>query len=253
MTSLEDALSKHCPAKLLEQLAVAHVTIGRYLTSIVDFGEIRLNHCSIFDCDLLYFSYGAPYYRPANHQTQDALELPVVLVFDPAALSQFSRFYPFDTGGVMRGVFGDDWQKKLSNLDELYVTSQPERLVSCFYETNPSYLKGVVTKTVPATEPLKVLHRFLREDLSDLGSDQRQRTIECIAEMPIEVFSGLRWVAYPTCFSKQIARLWGLCYEKFDWFTYEEDVNDNPFALVTLIRQEMRKKFSFLHTSPANK
>lgn len=253
MTTLEDALSKHHPPQLLEQLAVVHVTIGRHLASIANFGAIRPTFCSVFDRDLIYFSYGAPYFRPANRQTQDALEFPIVFVFEPKALSQFWRFYPFDTGGLVRGIFGDRWQKELSDFDELFIDRQPERLVACFYETNPGYLKGTVSSAAPAKEPLKSLHNFLREDLSHLGSDQRQRTIECIAQKPISVFNGLRWVAYPTSFSTEIAKLWGLCSEKFEGFPYEEDVNENPSALVTLIKQEMRSRFRFLHTAPMSR
>jgi hypothetical protein len=234
----------------LPELPLAHLTIARHLQTIIASLGLVPSYCAVFDRAYLYFSYGAPYYRPANRQTQDALELPISFVFSPELLSTIERAYPFDTGAVAGGLCGDDWRGRLS-LDELYVTCSPRSLVHAFYGSNDAYLKGRPRRTpVPAVEPVLLVSRFLLEDLSWLGVDQRQRTIECIAGAGISLLDHLKLIAYPSIYTPQIAELWRAVPRKFDWIAYEADVNENPSSLVTHMSKLIRQRLGYLFNSP---
>lgn len=198
----------------------------------------------------MFFSYGAPYYRPHNHQTEDKLEFPIVFVFDVELLDQFSRFYPFDTGAMGTGAFGSSWQGRLGNLEDLHIARKPERLVACFYESNGQYLRGEVGHAPRGPAPIPTIHAFLSADLSASGVDQRQRTIECIADAPINVLAHLRLVAYPITMSSDVRRLWEACPKKFEPLSYEPDVNDNPAMLMTLLRKQIREKLEHYWKAP---
>lgn len=248
MTKLENAVSS--VSSQLELLSVAHVTVARHVASIVKLRELRPRHCDVFGSDLLYFSYGAPYYRPRNEQTEDALEFPVALLFDVSLLDCVRRFYPFDTGALMQGIFGDRWKNELGDLDEHYVRNRPDRLVSCLYGSNAQYLRGEVRSRVKRVDPLPQLRRFLSTNMAARGVDGRQRTIECVIDRAVSVLRHLRWIGYPSNISRQVRKLWDDSEQKFKFYGYPVDVNENPAALVTLLAKEARREFLHLHEPP---
>ncbi len=249
VTRLETALSA-VNVHSLEPLPFAHVTFGRWLTTIVEARELKPRHCGVMSDSVLYFSYGAPYYRSESYQTEDVLEFPVVFIFDVDLSMEINRYYPFDTGGLVAGVFGGKWRRLFQPLTEFYVTERPDRLVSCFYASNEQYLQGKVQIGVPTVPPLPQVHAFLSKNLSGIGADQRQRTIECLALQPVNLLERLRWVAYPNSLSHLVRRLWEACPKKFQFHGYQPDVNDNPSALVTYLSRIMKKEFQHLYLPP---
>lgn len=252
MPLLEQAISAGFDSTGLAQLAAAHVTVGRYLSSIVDRGSLRPRYCEVLDRDVLYFSYGAPYYRPWNRQTEDLLEFPIVLLFGVEALSLFSRFYPFDSGAVATQLFGPHWSAELHDLEELYATHRPERLVACFYESNQNYLRGKVAAQVPNQSPLPSIHAFLADNISSIGADQRQRTIECVTEAAVTLTRNLLWIAYPNGLAREVGALWNLCPNKFRHYAYDQDTNDNPASLMSHLRMEAKEIFKYLYMPPTD-
>jgi hypothetical protein len=247
--SLESALSKiNC--QVAEQLALAHVTVGRYLSQIIGQASLMPRYCKTFNDDLIYLSYGAPYYKPTAGQTEDALELPIVIILDSDVQGLLDCYYPFDTGAVHAGLFGEDWRNKLSDFDRFRIRKNPERIVSALYGSNGDYLRGRVLRRTAKHEPLPLLRSFLSEDLSIRGADNRQRTIEGVSRNSIDLSRSILWIAYPDLYALDIRDLWLKCTSKFDSFAYEVDVRESPAALVTYINKEARKRFSFLHTPP---
>jgi len=249
-SELETALAR-LRLQRLEQLGLVHLTVAKSLRSILRGRQLIPSHCEKFGTRLLYFSYGLPYYRPKYHQTEEVLEFPVALAFGANSLSKMARFYPYDTGGAADGVFGPIWKTFLSKFDQLYVTTNPERLVSCFYGSNSSYLRGRVRPySARGSKPVDAIHRFLAQDMSLMGADQRQRTIECIADEPFQLLDALDWVAYPATATTDIGLIWKACNQKFRSRRYIPDVNDNPASLVSWIRNMAREDLKHLWESP---
>ena len=250
-TQIERALAQ-LPLQRLEQLGLVHLTVAKSLRSILRGRQLIPSHCETFGTRLLYFSYGLPYYRPKYQQTEEILEFPVALAFGTSSLSRMARFYPYDTGGAASGIFGPRWKTYLSKFDQLYVTTHPERLVSCFYESNLNYLRGRSQPySARGSEPVDTIHRFLVQDMSLRGADQRQRTIECIADEPFQLLDALDWVAYPDTAATDIRLLWNACeHQKFRSRSYVVDVNDNSASLVSIIRDMARKDLGHIWEPP---
>lgn len=248
---LETALAG-TPFKPLEALGLVHITVAKALTGILQGGQLVPSHCETFGTNLLYFSYGLPYYRPPAKQTQDELEFPVAFVFGAERLSSVARFYPYDTGAAAKGLFGDRWTSFLTRFEELYILKRPDRLVSRWYESNANYLKGLVpTRQSGGIDPARRLHHFLWQNMSHLGIDQRQRTIECLVDEPFPIFDALEWVAYPETAETAIRALWlASRQKKFRYEAYHADVNDNPASLVTLIRDKARRELKYMWEPP---
>lgn len=247
-TDLEKALFSISPP-MVEKLAPVHVTLGRWLSIIVQQEELHPQYCDVLGQDALFFSYGAPYYRPKNRQTQDVLEFPVVFVFDSTILSLFNRFYPFDTGALASGLLGSKLLD-IGGLDELYIKSEPQRLVSCFYKSNARYLHGQVQRSIPKIHPLPIIRRQLEKNLTSKNIDQRQRTIECISNKQISLLEHLIYVVFPEPMSRQIRSLWKACPTKFDFHVYRPDINENPSSLITHIAKVLREELMHMWESP---
>lgn len=238
----------------LKRLDLYHVTIGKYISDIISIGKLEPRYCQVFKEKLLYFSYGLPFYRPQNIQTEDAAEFPVVFVFHQNLISGFiEKCFPFDTGGVHQGVFTNRWKTEFNPIDDYCIKNEPERLVWCFYEKNENYLKGHVCTNARSNEdPILKIHKFLSENLARDGVDQRQRTVECISKSPLEILPSLLWVAYPQSISLEVAELWERAQVGFAGYPYEADVNENPSALITHIRKVAKDRFGFRFRPPGS-
>jgi hypothetical protein len=250
MTLLENALAR-TPISTIEQLGLVHLTVARALQGILKSEALIPSHCEVFDRKLVYLSYGLPYYRPRNQQTEDSLLHPIALAFSPNLLGAMERFYPYDTGAARAGLFGRKWTTFLNRFEELYVSDNPQRLVALLYGSNSRYLRGeVASQSDLLMPPLERLTEFLAQNFSSRGVDQRQRTIECISGAIVPVLKELEWVAYPHTATVAIAELWRASSRKFRYESYVADVNDNPAALVTLVRGLARKALAHQSEAP---
>lgn len=190
------------------ELPVAHLTSAKWLASIIRVGRLVPKACKVFNEDLLYFSYGGVFYRTSKLQTEDASALPVAMVFRPHVLDACARLFPFDSGAMANGLFGDTWHATMNPFERRFVVknnlSEAARLlVHCCYEENTRYIDGDPTATLAFPSPaLTALHDFLCQDLSGLatvpnGIDHRQRSIELIASTAVQLAENLIWIGMP--------------------------------------------------------
>lgn len=121
------------PVDLPQLLPPVHSSIVRWFSSIAEKGRLEPRKCSVFNKKLLYLFYGGVFYRPPNVSTKKAVELPIAFVFDPRVLSSIFRYYPFDTGAMAGGRFGE-WKDKLIGVRCLSVLSrQSEAFADAWY------------------------------------------------------------------------------------------------------------------------
>ena len=206
----------------------------------------------MFGKNLLYFSYGGVFYRKSKLQTEQTTELPVALVFSPAAMNLISKLFPFDSGAMAENKFGTDWTRKLSPFDERFSVTTTDaltdarRLVYHLFETNRKYIKGVAsTDARHKKDPLPLLHEFLNSDLSSFNIDHRQRTIEAISEVPVQLAQHLLWIGMPQWRTSTVLS------ELFEWtdpivpqcHTYDCAKNFNPAEIAARLED---KAFEFV-------
>jgi hypothetical protein len=211
--SLERTLfSLPAPPSSFKSLPTCHLTKARWFEVIVRQGQLDPQPDSYFNEKLLYFFYGGVFYRPASKTYEEHIELPIALVFDPSALSSFSRYYPFDTGGMFSGFF-DKWRQKMGDFAETFKISgtdhtAPKRLVYYLFGSNEEYLRGrpsAELKNRPI--PLPLLFDFLTDNLTNNNTDHRQYTIECQATEPVPLNHWLLWIGYPDYYRDVFIRL----------------------------------------------
>jgi len=186
-------------------LPLAHLTFARWLGDILKIGRLQPQPCKVFDKDLLYFSYGGLFYRPKRIQTQNAVELPIALVFSPELLEVITSLFPFDTGAMANNPGFTEWKSKLAPFETRFRLS-PTRgardvataLVYLLYADNPRYLNGEVASIAAKgrTPPLPLLAEFLDDNLAP-ESDHRQRSIECLSDVAVALGRSLEWIGFP--------------------------------------------------------
>lgn len=206
VTSLAAALvSSDDNAALPSPLPIAHVTVGRWFADIVAAGELRPRECKVFSAQVLYLSYGGAFYRPSPKPTNRAADVPVAFLFGPRRLRDAWRFAAFDTGAHHEGLFGSPWTEDLTPINPRFTlpadgsVKQAPALVHHFYGSNAAYLRG--SALGPCSHPngsCTRLHEFLGADLTSLGVDKRQRSIEVQFDKAIRLEDEtLMWVGFP--------------------------------------------------------
>jgi len=185
-------------------LPLAHLTAARFFAPLLVDGALKPRQCKVFHRDLLYFSYGGVFYRPRQIQTQNAVELPVAFVFSPRVLESVTRLFPFDSGAMGSGAFGDEWTARMAPFHERFGVDTSDaietagKIIYHLYGSNESYLRGQVLKAAKTkSEPIPLLSEFLSENLSGSGIDHRQRSVECVTETIVELGRHLIWVGFP--------------------------------------------------------
>ncbi len=253
MTILEEAFEALSP-KLgqLMLLDLCHISLTKHLKEIVNCDRLIPHPCKVFNENLLYFSYGAPHYRPKDCQTQNPLEFPLAFVFSTSILENMCSFFPFDTGAMSGDSFGGKWRSEFPNIKDYSLSSNPACLVECFYKSNENYLSGRVVPSPPAgsKQPILKLHRFLSANLSKQGIDQRQRTIECSSREEVSLIDTILWIGYPKTYSALVAELWEKQLQGFKCYEYEADVNENPAHLAEYLEKVAREYFQHRVESP---
>jgi hypothetical protein len=185
-------------------LPLAHLTAWRWLEPILESGHLFPRECKVFSKKLLYFSYGGVFYRTSKLQTQASDELPVAMVFSPKILKYVSHFFPFDSGAMAESRFGEPWTTEMAPFKDRFMfenidwARDPSLLVHHLYSSNSAYLHGAPRDSI-ATKPapFPLLHRFLNADMSSIGVDHRQRTIEGVGEEPTSIGDHLLWIGFP--------------------------------------------------------
>lgn len=202
------------PSDLPLSLPIVHVSIAKWFKVISDHGKLQPTKCDIFNEKLLYFFYGGVFYRSENKPSRLETELPVAFVFNPSLLNRVSRFFPFDTGGLVKGYFGK-WNNALNPMELFQINSNQKescnlasKIIYYLFKNNESYLQGVPDpscKTKP--DPLPLLFDFYSDDLSDTGADQRQCMIECHFNKIVPLKNELLWVGFPESMTREFSKL----------------------------------------------
>ena len=250
-TELEIALANEpVPAELPIGLPLAHLTARRWLQSILKAGQLEPRPCLVLAKALLYFSYGGVFYRTSTLQTERTTELPVALVFSPDVMNMISQLFPFDSGAVAGNRFGPDWSRRLAPFASRFSVKTTDalgdarRLVYHLFKTNPRYLSGRATSSGKLKQdPFPLLHEFLTTDLSSLGVDHRQRTIEAISEVAIRLGQHLLWIGIPQYRTSDVLN------ELYRWtapivvpfHTYDFTKNFNPSEIAARLEENAQE------------
>jgi len=251
LTELEAALAaESITADLPTLLPLAHLTIARSFELILNAGYLQPRPCKVLKSDLLYFSYGGLFYRGPDLQSQQPLELPIGLVFDPRMFTTISELFPFDSGAMSAMRFGADWFDKLRPFEARFavhagdLSRAAQELVLHLFETNSNYIKGVPsTPSTGKRQPLPLLHDFLAADLTSLNVDHRQRTIEAIARVTVSLGQHLLWIGLPQLATSSRLR------QLYRWtkptvtqaFEYDYHANSTPASIAELLEAEASK------------
>lgn len=227
-------------------LPVVHITSARAFRAIVNRGALVPSRCAVFGEDILYFFYGGGFYRPRNHQTKNADELPVAFMFDPAFLKTRLRFYPCDTGALASGLLACKAAAALEPFrDVLRVDGNCDPNVPCtivyhLFGTNDRYIRGELDPgCAKKPDPLPTLLELMSTDLTACGVDHRQSIIEGQVLTPVSLRQHLLWVGFPETLTDVFADLYELTRPSLpDYHTYSSHVNFNPAQVAAQL--EMR-------------
>ena len=87
----------------------------------------------------------------------------------------------------------------------------PSKIVYSIYRTNRRYLVGSAqVDCMNLPEPFPEICEFLSTDLTFLGVDHRQSTIECQLDKPIQLSKYLMWIGLPEWRSDILSKLYQL-------------------------------------------
>jgi hypothetical protein len=196
-------------AALPAELPVTHLTVARWLESILNTGTLQPYVCKVFHEELIYFSYGGIFYRTSKQQSENASELPIGIVLSPEAMDACSQLFPFDSGAMAGRVFGNDWADAFDPFKERFgiynddLARYARLLVHWFYQTNRAYLEGEPRPIINSIDPtITLLHAFLNKNLSLSpatfgGVDHRQRSVELASRQAIKLKDHLLWIGFP--------------------------------------------------------
>lgn len=184
-------------------LPSGHISKLRHFDSILSQGKLIPQLSPYLSENLIFLSYGGLFYRPSDKPTRDETEMPIAFIFSPKILKCVLRYFPFDTGAVFSGRFGvwgerfkDSWlQFQVLSHGDINI---PCRIVAHIYQTNRRYIVGAVQvncRNLP--DPFPDIYDFLSTDLTFLGVDHRQLTIECHVDKPIQLSKYLMWIGLP--------------------------------------------------------
>jgi hypothetical protein len=184
-------------------LPLGHITDQKAFEQIGKTLQLQPMPCPTFRQNLIYLFYGGLFHRGPSCPTPQAGQYPVGLLFGPEILDSVERIYPFDTGAMAAGKYGN-WQSRMRPFRERLLagkrgdSSAPQRLVRLFFGTNANYQVGAVTVLpgVTLSDPADILADFLTEDMTKDGIDQRQYRIEC-SWASVVPLKGVLWASYP--------------------------------------------------------
>lgn len=230
------------------ELPIAHLSAARYFGAIAEEGQLEPRQCKVFRESYLYFSYGGVFYRTSQFQTENASELPIAFLFDPMVLTNVTSCFPFDSGAIASGAFGE-WSHRIAPIIDLFKVntrnchSKVPKLVYYLYQDNEHYLRGQPSDQCHGRPgPFPLLYEFLRCNLSHLGIDHRQRTIECLTQTAQLLHQGLIWIGLPDSLARDFFRVYQWTRPSVpEFFLYPYHQNFNPAHLGMVLEQEAHK------------
>jgi hypothetical protein len=249
MSQLETVLDEHDALPVVplpplsDSLPAGHLTDSRNFKGQAIRWGIDPEACDFFKEDLVYLYYGGLFFRRSERPTRKASMYPVGFLFQPRILADIDCYYPFDTGALARGYYGvsgdivDHWRDcRITGRNDAH---QPRRLVQYLFATNRKYIRGLASLSFAILpDPLPWLIRFLREDLTSLGADQRQYRIECQSKKPVS-FNDLLWVGYPDVYAQWFARIFERAGDRRpDRWAYDTYSSSRPAEMAAVLQQE---------------
>jgi hypothetical protein len=243
VTSALESVLSNVNSEVIKPLVLAHVTSYKHLSKIISDKNLSPLPCNVLKDDVLYLSYGAPFFKKSPHFTQDPEEFPIVIIFTPEMHDKIDCYFPFDTGAASGKKYGKKW-KSLSNIYDYHIKKKPENIVSAFYGSNSNYIVGkAVDYDNINIEPAPYLRKFLKDDLTALDIDERQRTIECVTKNQFPLVNKVLWVAYPDLYFgdnnkiiEKIKELKGYNTDELNEYQYHVGVSASPSQLLQGIK-----------------
>ena len=268
-SSLENALND-APCNVTKELAIAHVTFFRHFSGIVQNNSLDPEYCDVFNSDVLYFSYGLAFYKPEIGYTQDRSHHPFVIFLKSESNALIDCYYPYDTGAMNGKRYGPSAKDLSRYLD--YNVKDPKKLVSMFYGSNNNYILGKLSVKCPDNhrprctekgktledcpsnhQTIRALFKFLDQDITKLGVDQRHRTIECITENKVKLKRSILMLAYPMSYTSEIVELLDELLEQsgddFEIYEYSTQEIDHPGSMVDRVNSEYLKRYEVIPTN----
>lgn len=200
-------------------LPIAHLTSSRSFEKILEGSAFQPQFCNVFQCDLLYFSYGGIFHRYGEQPTQETTKLPVAFVFKPTLLRNIDYLFPYDTGAANKNLYNNQEMQNFANyrVSNNRGSELASKIVYYFYHSNEKYLKGKAVQefnklSLPLMEPMQKLLNFLQSDLCQFDVDHRQRAIECQSRQEIslkKVIQDILWVGFPDLMRN---KFYEMCY-----------------------------------------
>lgn len=209
-----DAAEHTRPGRLPRALPLGHMASANHLANILSEGRLEPGYCPTMRKRTLYFFYGGLSYRSVATPTQEETAYPVGFLFNPQVLDDKDVHYPFDTGAMAHGLYGDlptgfRSYKKAFRVARSGVRSAtepthcPRLIVKHLFANNHNYLAGKPTgEAVGKPEPIPSLFRFMFAGPDE--SDHRRACVETQKHSSVNLRNDLLWVGYPDLFESDI-------------------------------------------------
>lgn len=202
------------PGGLPRALPVGHIGTTEHLAKVFSSGQLKPRYCKVMRKSTLYLFYGGLFYRSRTSPTLEESAYPVAFLFHPAVLHASDVHYPFDTGAMARGMYGErpptlrTYKKSVSIRFSTLTSAKkphdvPRLLVKHLYATNHQYMAGVPDNhAVKRPMPIPDLVRFIIAEADD--SDHRRACIETQRHSPLPLKERLLWLGYPDVFQDEV-------------------------------------------------
>jgi hypothetical protein len=180
-------------------LPFTHATSWTNFQRIVKEGFLRPSLCPIFKEELVYFFCGSVAHRASDETLRwGRSESPIILVFDPATVTEFDRMFPLDTGALVCGRLGAKVNNFRTSL-RMHISNQmtPWRLISAVYGSVDSYSAGILAPNTSKLPKLQIIGGIINENAQMGEVDYRRFSVECQSKTAIPLAKYLRHVWIP--------------------------------------------------------
>lgn len=239
-------------------MPIVHTTKLEYLDQILKDGCLRVTDCTMFQRKLLYFFYGGPFYRPnfsKEEERKDITWAPISLMFRPSVMVDAKCFFPYDTGAVRDGLYGDEWSKKLADFDHFRICGNrskrtpylPAKLIKHIFGSNDDYWLGILRNysdgKLSLPLPLQELCNFYQNRPLDNSNsaDKRRCMLECHFEQPLLLEKNLMWICIPRREIRYTSKIKKAFLDQPKIADYPWHLEDEPLLAIGKIEQEAQR------------